>query len=99
MAEYILQILKSQLMVVFSWGFHCPTRLPNDKGLAFHVNGFKYQGRVAVEYDECKDLFEVVVGNERITDVYLENLVDVIDHAVERTDNYEQKVKECYNIH
>ena len=99
MAEYILQILKTQLMVVFSWGFHCPTRLPDNKGLVFRVNGFKYQGRVAVEYDEGKDLFEVIVGDERITDVYLENLVDVIDHAVERTDNYEQRVKECYNIH
>ena len=99
MAEYILQILKLQLMVVFSWGFHCPTRLPDNKGVAFRVNGFKYQGRVAVEYDEGKDLFEVIVGDERITDVYLENLVDVIDHAVERTADYEQRVKECYNIH
>ena len=99
MAEYILQILKTQLMVVFSWGFHCPTRLPDNKGLAFRVNGFKYQGWVAVEYDEGKDLFDVIVGDKRITDVYLENLVDVIDHAVERTDNYEHRVKECYNIH
>ena len=99
MAEYILQILKTQLGIVFSWGFHFPTRLPDNKGLAFRVNGFKYQGRVAVEYDEGKDLFDVIVGDKRITDVYLENLVDVIDHAVERTDNYEQRVKECYNIH
>lgn len=28
MAEYILEILRSQLMVVFSWGFHKPQRLP-----------------------------------------------------------------------
>ena len=98
MAEYILQILKAQLMVVFSWGFHRPTRLPDNKGLAFRVNGFKYQGRVAVEYDEGKDLFDVVVGDERITDVYIENLVDVIDSAVERTTDYEDRVKQYYNL-
>ena len=44
MTEYILQILRSQLMVVFSWGFNSPKRLPEDKGLSFFVEGFKYQG-------------------------------------------------------
>ena len=98
MAEYILQILKAQLMVVFSWGFHRPTRLPDDKGLKFLVNGFKHKGWVSVEYNAGTDLFDVTIGNERITDVYIENLVDVIDSAVERTYDYEERVKRHYNL-
>ena len=35
MAEYILEILKSQLMVLFSWGPHNFRRLPEDQGLSF----------------------------------------------------------------
>ena len=98
MAWSILQILKAQLCILFSWGFYCPTRLPDDKGLKFRVNGFKYTGWVSVEYNEGTDLFDVTIGNKQITDVYLENLVDVIDHAVERTAHYEQKVKQYYNL-
>ena len=98
MAEYILQILKAQLGIVFSWGFHRPMRLPDDKGLKFLVNGFKYKGWVSVEYNEGTDLFDVTIGNKQITDVYLENLVDVIDSAVERTYDYEQRVKRYYNL-
>ena len=52
MAEYILTILRSQLMVVFSWGFNSPTRLPEDRGLRFNVEGFKYTGAVEVIYIE-----------------------------------------------
>lgn len=29
MAKYILRILKSQLMIMFSWGFHNPVALDN----------------------------------------------------------------------
>ena len=59
MAEYILEILKSQLMVMFSWGPHNFKRLPNDEGLSFSVDGFKYQGCVKVIYNEGADLFEI----------------------------------------
>ena len=61
MAEYILQILRSQLMVVFSWGFHKPQRLPKDSGLKFQVEGLKYKGTVEVIYNESMDLFDVVL--------------------------------------
>lgn len=98
MAEYILQILRSQLIVVFSWGFHKPQRLPNDTGLSFMVDGFKYQGEVRVVYNEGADLFDVelVDINKRIEDVYLDCLVRVIDGAVERTSDYEKRVREQY---
>lgn len=100
MAEYILQILRSQLMVVFSWGFHKPQRLPNDAGLSFMVEGFKYQGEVRVVYNEGADLFDVelVDTNEKIEDMYLDCLVRVIDGVVERTSDYEKRVREQYII-
>ena len=53
MAEYIMAILRTQLMVVFSWGFHRPTALPDNRGLAFDVDGFLYKGRVEVIYKRC----------------------------------------------
>ena len=98
MAEYILQILRTQLMVVFSWGFHKPQRLPNDTGLSFMVEGFKYQGEVRVVYNEGADLFDVelVDINKRIEDVYLDCLVRVIDEAVERTSDYDNRVRTQY---
>ena len=102
MTDYILSILRMELMVVFSWGFHRPTALPNDEGLAFKVNGFKHKGWVFVRYNEGKDLFDVELrGNDMtiirlIEDVYFDQLVNVIDHAVEHTENYEEHVKELY---
>ena len=100
MAEYILQILRSQLMVVFSWGFHRPTALPDDRGLSFLVDGFKYKGEVQVIYNEGVDLFEVVLTNtgERVEDVYLDCLVNVIDGLVERVDNYKESVRDFYFV-
>ena len=85
MAKYILSIFRTQPIVVFSWGFHSPQRLPDDKGLRFQVEGFKYQGTVEVVYVEGKDLFEVRLINNgtKVEDVYLDNLVNVIDGMVE----------------
>ena len=100
MAEYILQILRSQLMVVFSWGFHRPTALPEDRGLSFFVDGFKYKGEVKVIYNDGLDLFEVHLNNGRVEeDVYADSLVGVIDGMVERCNHYDARVKSEYRIH
>ena len=101
MAEYILEILKSQLMVLFSWGPHNFKRLPGDKGLSFMVEGFKYQGKVIVMYNAGTDLFEVLLAKteEKVEDVYLDCLVNVIDGLVERIDNYKERVETEYGIH
>lgn len=100
MAEYILQILKSQLMILCSWGPHNFKRLPGDQGLSFQVEGFKYQGKVKVVYDEGQDLFEVHLDNGKIEDmVYVDCLVNVIDGLIERTDNYREQVEAEYGIH
>ena len=98
MCKYILQILRTQPIVVFSWGFHNPQRLPN--GLRFHVQGFKYKGTVEVVYNEGKDLFEVrlIDNGINVEDVYLDNLINVIDNLVEKTSNYKQSVEEEYAL-
>ena len=99
MAEYIMTILRSQLMVVFSWGFNSPKRLPDDKGLRFNVEGFKYRGVVEVIYNIGSDLFEVHLSDgTKVEDVYLDNLVEVIDSLVEKTPNYEQRVQQEYAL-
>ena len=49
MAKYIMRILRSQLMVMWSWGFNNPTAIEN--GLQFRVQGFKFKGIVEVVYD------------------------------------------------
>lgn len=99
MAEYIMTILRSQLMVVFSWGFNSPKRLPDDKGLRFNVEGFKYRGVVEVSYNIGSDLFEVHLSDgTKVEDVYLDNLVEVIDSLVEKTPNYEQRVQQEYAL-
>ena len=97
MSEYIIAILRSQLMVVFSWGFHHPTALPDDRGLAFEVDGFLYKGRVEVIYNDGADLFEVHLSDGRIeADVYADCLVNVIDGMVERCENYKVRIKQEY---
>jgi hypothetical protein len=102
MAKYILAILRSQLMVVFSWGFHAATAIEN--GLAFQVQGFKHTGRVEVIYDEGWDLFTVRTINqdgtvkEQNEGVYVDGLVDTIDEMVERTPDYASRVRKQYGV-
>ena len=102
MAEYILSILKSQIFVLLSWGFHRPVRLEN--GLRFQVQGFIHKGTVEVVYVEGLDLFEVRTLNadgsikQKEEDVYLECLVNVIDGMVERCPDYQKRVNEEYGL-
>jgi type IV secretory pathway VirB6-like protein len=96
MTNYIMQILRSQLMVVFSWGFNTPTAIAN--GLRFKVQGFKFSGTVDVVYNESADLFDVkLIKNDKVVElvegVYLDTLVDVIDCRVEKVDNYKQRIQ------
>lgn len=100
MAEYILTILRSQLMIMCSWGFSSPTRLPDNRGLTFKVQGFKYKGWVEVVYDEGLDTFRVVLKKtgKTVEDVYFDELVNVIDALVERTDDYEERVNKEYGF-
>ena len=81
-----------------SWGFNAPVAIEN--GLRFNVNGFKYTGVVEVVYNAGKDLIEVRIcgTGEIVEDVYLDNLVEVIDSRVEKVENYTEVVNSTYNI-
>ena len=102
MAKYILSILRTQLMVVFSWGFHSARAIEN--GLAFYVQGYKHTGRVEVVYDEGWDLFNVRTINpdgtikEQQEGIYVDGLVEVIDRMVEKTDDYASRVRGQYGF-
>ena len=102
MAQYILAILRSQLMIVFSWGFHNARAIEN--GLAFFVQGYKHTGRVEVVYDEGWDLFIVRTLNpdgstkEQEEGIYADGLVEAIDRMVEKTEDYETRVRKQYKV-
>jgi hypothetical protein len=101
MAKYIYSILRTQLNIIWSWGFNSPIAVEN--GLYFKVEGFLHKGRVKVIYNEGKDLFNITLldkGNsvKQVEDVYFDQLVDIIDGLVERTNDYENKVKQEYSL-
>lgn len=96
-----MSILKTQLTVVWSWGFHQPMALEN--GLRFKVTGFKFRGVVDVIYNEGRDLFDVsfIKRNKvvkSIDGVYFDMLVDTIDDFVEKTSDYDQRVIAEFSI-
>ena len=102
MASYILTILRSDLLKVFSWGFENPIAIQN--GLRFRVSGFIHKGYVEVVYNEGTDLFDIKTLNrdgsiaKSETDVYADSLVNVIDGMVERTPDYPSRVQMEYQV-
>lgn len=101
MANYIMSILKTQLMVVYSWGFHKPMALQN--GLRFKVTGFKFRGVVDVVYNDGQDLFDVsFIKSNKVVNVVngvvFDMLIDTIDDFVERTPDYDKRVAAEYSI-
>jgi len=103
-AEYIFEIFKSNLPVVWSWGIDPASIQVVDLGVKFHVQGFKHKGNVHVVYNEGEDLFEVslIDGNDQIVKtiehIFLGDLISVIDDAVEKTDNYSERICQEYGI-
>ena len=104
LAKYIWTILTSQPIILMSWGVDPKTVKTIELGLEFHVQGFKHTGLVRVTLNEGLDLFEVSLIDENdkivntIESVFCDNLVAVIDGAVEKTDNYEKSICEEYGI-
>ena len=104
MAEYIMMILKSRLYILFSWGARRFTAIQD--GLMFHVQGYLLNGWVKVVYNEGLDDFSVHFLNSKkeliktVNEVYIDNLVDVIDFNVEKDGSfdYDPRVKEQYSI-
>lgn len=79
--------------VVWSWGMHDLANM-NDKGLMFRVNGHHHKGWVLITLD-WDDTFEVHLINtdssikKTFSMVYVDMLIDIIDTAVEKIDDYE----------
>ena len=104
MSDYILTILNAKRYIFNSWGHDKAVAINN--GLQFDVRGFIFQGTVKIVYNEGMDDFTVfLIKNGKITDridgVYIDNLVDVIDHKVEcnvSKDEYRDMVLNHYNI-
>lgn len=96
-----MKILKSQIVILWSWGAHNFRAI--DDGLEFLVQGFKFKGTVRVKYNGGTDLFDITFHRgkktvETIEGIYLDMLVNTIDRYVETTDNYKQTVEQEYNI-
>ena len=79
-------------------------RKPVEEGPEFHVQGFIHTGMVRIILDEGKDLFEIHLipdseGERKIIeDVYFDMLVSIIDENVEKTDDYEKRISDTYDI-
>lgn len=101
MAKYIMSILKAQVMIIYSWAFNSPVAI--EKGLRFKVQGFKFKGTVEVKYNEGSDLFDVSfikAGKvvKTMEGIFFDELVATIDEYVEKTTDYEKRVKKTYSI-
>ena len=109
MASYILELMRYFPTTIMSWGIDNKTyRLAEDAdgnyGLSFHVQGFKHTGTVQILYDEGSDMFlyhllsdtgEIVKTRE---DICFDELVFVVDEAVEKVENYSQRVRSEYGL-
>lgn len=100
MARYIWRIFQHST-IPLSWGICFASVRTLSNGTEFHVQGFKMTGYVRVEYDEGSDTFTVTLTSDDnkenrkiIENVYLDNLISVIDENVEYCENYETKVRQ-----
>ncbi len=104
LARYIWTILTSQPIILMSWGVDLKTVKTIELGLEFHVQGFKHRGLVRVTLNEGLDLFEVSLIDENdkivntIESVFCDNLVAVIDDAVEKCENYQERISQEYQL-
>ena len=104
LAKYIWTILTSYPIILMSWGIDSKTVRTIELGLEFHCQGFKHRGLVRVTLNEGEDLFEVSLIDENgeivntIESVFCDNLVAVIDSAVEKCENYEERISQEYSI-
>ena len=100
MARYIWRIFQHSA-IPLSWGICFASVKTLENGTEFHVHDFKMRGYVKVEYDEGSDTFTVTLTPDdtlknRITieNVYLDNLISVIDENVEYCEDYETRVRQ-----
>jgi hypothetical protein len=92
MQELVNTMRRNQ--IVWSWGASAWTKM-NDQCLRFMVRGHQHQGHVYLAINGG-DLFDIYLTTSQglikhiITDVFINELIDVIDRKVERIDTYVQ---------
>ena len=103
-AGYILSIFRTNPFVVMSWGINPASITIVEVGVKFHVQGFIHTGFVQVVLNEGEDLFEVTLISEdgetlkTIEHIFVDNLICVIDDAVEKCENYQERISQEYGI-
>ena len=103
-AGYILSIFRTNPFVVMSWGINPASITIVEVGVKFHVQGFIHTGFAQVVLNEGEDLFEVTIISEegetvnRIEHIFVDNLISVIDSAVEKCENYQERISQEYSI-
>ena len=103
-AGYIFSIFRTNPFVVMSWGINPASITIVDVGVKFHVQGFIHTGYVQVVLNEGEDLFEVTLISEEgetlktIEHIFVDNLICVIDDAVEKCENYQERISQEYGI-
>ena len=103
-AKEIWRVLRTAPNIVMSWGLNPDTVRAIEYGLRFHVQGFKHTGYVEVRLNEGADLYEIYLYDESgelketHTDIYVDQLIDTLDTAIEYTGgDYKKKVDETYS--
>ena len=87
-----------------SWGSHAFKNYFN-KALVWKVQGFLHKGFVSVTYNAGADLFVVEILNtkykvlNRFEDIYVDELIQVIDRAVEKNGSDEEYTQKVNNAH
>lgn len=101
-AHYIISILKSDPVIILSWGIDPSSIKTVPGGIQFHVQGFIIKGTVKITYLEGPDLFRIEIKPDEpepvivFDGIYFDNLISTIDEAVEHTGDYEKRVfEEC----
>ena len=103
-ANYIFSIFRTNPFVVMSWGINPASITIVEVGVKFHVQGFIHTGFVQVVLNEGEDLFEVTLISEEgetlktIEHIFVDNLICVIDDAVEKCENYQERISQEYQI-
>ena len=103
-AGYILSTFRINPFVVMSWGINPASITIVEVGVKFHVQGFLHTGYVQVVLNEGEDLFEVTLISEEgktlntIEHIFVDNLICVIDDAVEKCENYQERISQEYQI-
>lgn len=83
----------SRLTIVWSWGAHNWTQMSKYL-LRFKVQAYRHKGYIFIAVNGS-DLFDVwltdLKGNIKhtFTDIFIEDLVEVIDEKIEKQSNYE----------